>query len=355
MSRTISCSAPYGIGGVGQHLAHVVEEAREAGALDRYFATDTSPDDEAGRRVRVRALRGLRYTPFRFSPGWTNYLEGDLFDRAVASRLTSRPREFVGFVGKALHSFRRARALGCERLELVALNTHVRHVQRQHAKARADWPLQRSWMNEAQARKTLAEYEMADTLHVHSDLTWQTFVENGVPERKLQRTFLKAAPRFRPPEALCESDGLVRIVYVGSLSIWKGTPVLVEAFRQLRNPDARLVLVGGWGSRGMRRYMEDALRSDPRISVRPGDPLPHLKSADLYVHPSYDDGFGLAAAEAVACGVPIIVTDQTGAKELLDESETGYIVPAGDVEALAARLSAFVQRVPDSSPPRAHR
>ena len=68
----------------------------------------------------------------------------------------------------------------------------------------------------------------------------------------------------------------------------------------------------------MRRYLERARARDPRISVVPGDPLPHLQRARLCVHPAYEDGFGYAPAEALACGVPVIVTEDTGMKELID-------------------------------------
>ena len=56
------------------------------------------------------------------------------------------------------------------------------------------------------------------------------------------------------------------------------------------------------------------------------------------VHPSFTDGFGLAPAEALACGVPVIVTEDTGMKELVEEGVNGYIVPTGSWEAILERL-----------------
>ena len=80
----------------------------------------------------------------------------------------------------------------------------------------------------------------------------------------------------------------------------------------------RLKLVGGWGTRGMRRFVEDACAEDPRITAGPGDPLEHLRTASLCVHPAYEDGFAYAPAEALACGVPVIVSEDTGMKELIE-------------------------------------
>lgn len=342
MGTVISCSTAYGDGGVGQHFAEAVEAVRASGALDGYFAYTAKPDDPLGEAVPTPGLAlASRYTPLRFSPAWQNHLAGELFDRAVARRLAGRPAPdvFAGFVGKAFHSFRAARQRGTRRLELYALNTHIADVRRQHARAAADWPLERSWMNGAQARKTLAEYEAADVIHIHSEHVWRTFVEHGVPEAKLRRFHLRPLPRFEPPAAERPADAPLHAVYVGGLNVWKGTPVLMEAFRRVEDPDARLTLVGGWGTRGMRRYLEAALGRDPRVRVGPGDPLPALHAATLYVHPSYNDGHPYSLQEATACGLPAIVTDQTGGHDEVARAG-GVVVPAGDVAALAEALGA---------------
>jgi glycosyltransferase involved in cell wall biosynthesis len=88
----------------------------------------------------------------------------------------------------------------------------------------------------------------------------------------------------------------------------------------------------------MRKYLAQKLRADPRITISPGDPLPHLQRAHVYVHPSFQDGYGYAPMEALACGVPVIVTEDTGMKEHVREGVDGYVVPAGDPDALLDRL-----------------
>lgn len=346
MKALVTSSAGYGQGGAGQVFAQVVENERAAGALTRYLTPSIKPDDPTGEVVRTKGWRTLRlYTPLRFSPAWQNHLAGDLFDRAVARRLDSVPERVVGFGGKALHTFRKAVALGAKQLELVALNTHVLHVQKQHAEARAAYPIERLWLNEAQVRKTLAEIEAADVIHVISELAWETFVDHGVPVEKLHRLRLPVDPRYGQPETPPVDDGVFRVVTTGRVTLDKGIPVLLEAFARLDRPDARLTIVGGWGTRGMRRYVEDALSRDSRVTVAPGDPLPHLRRADLYVQASYEDGFCYAAAEALACGVPVLVTDQTGMKELVRDSDTGWVVPAGDIPAMSLRINSVASQV----------
>ncbi|MFP4228867.1 MAG: glycosyltransferase family 4 protein [Salinivenus sp.] len=337
--RVLSCQSAYGRGGVGQHFAHLVEETKATVGLAYYLNSRPNPDDgPAGRKVSDAVYQRLyQWTPLRYSTGWSSYLKNDLFDRRAASTLDEPAERFMGFVGQALHSFERADALGFKELELVAVNSHVDNVRRLHDQAARQWSHDDSWLNDWHRRKTLAEYERADRIFVHSEYTRQSFLDAGVPESKLERTDLTPAPRFVPPSSRPDDD-IFRVVYVGRVDITKGIPVLLEAFSRLPDP-AELTIVGGWATRHMKAYMQSWLDREPRLRMAPGDPLPALHAADVFVHPSYEDGFGYAPAEAMACGVPVIVTEDTGMKEYVTEGENGYIVPTGSVDALHERLS----------------
>jgi glycosyltransferase involved in cell wall biosynthesis len=106
----------------------------------------------------------------------------------------------------------------------------------------------------------------------------------------------------------------------------------------------RLVLIGSWKSRGMRRFLESAMAQDQRIAVSPGDPLPHLHEAALFVHAAYEDGFAYAPAEALACGVPVLVNEDTGMKDLVVPGATGLVLPTGDLDALAEAIDSTYRR-----------
>ena len=344
--KTVSCAAPYGGGGLGQHLAYLVEAARSANRLERYYANIIREGDAAGRAINREGFsRLMRYTPARFSPGWQAYLHGDLFDRAVATLLNNAATKnqitegaaFVGFAGQAEHSLQQAKRTGYGRLEVVAANSHVEHVARQHALARRAHGLEATWVNAAYVRKCRTEYALADAILVNSDMTGQTFVAAGIPEAKIQRVQFETASRFQPPVSKPD-DGVFRVAYVGSLTITKGIPLLLEAFSRLGDRRAELTLVGGWATRGMRACLQGWMARDARIQIVSGDPLPTLQRADVYVHPSYEDGWAYAPMEALACGVPVIVTADTGMKERVQEGVNGYVVPTGDWRAILERL-----------------
>jgi glycosyltransferase involved in cell wall biosynthesis len=342
--RVISCNSPYGQGGVGQHFAQLVEESREEGLLDRYYAPDPKPGDQAGTRIEKKRWHDwvVQYTPIRFSRGWRSYLRNEFFDIQVARILDSPLQRFMGFVGTSLRSFRRASDLDAKTLELVAANSHVRNLKRKHEQAKRRHGIGDSWLNDAQMRKTLREYEMADTIYVHSDYTHQSFLDAGVPGEKLKRTYLHVDPRFHPPDRRRPDNDPFRIAYVGRVESTKGIPLLLEAFSELSIDNKQLTLVGGWSTRSMRKYMEPWL-ADDHIRMAPGDPLPVLHQADAFVHPTYEDGFGYAPMEALACGVPVIATEDTGMKEYVREDETGYVVPTGRVSPIVDRLERLQQ------------
>lgn len=334
--RVLACNSPFGQGGLGQHFAQLVEESREAQQLHQYFAPEVPTNDPRATSLTVSTYGLLRYTPLRYSVRGRTYVLSELFDWTMARHLPADATRYMGFVGESLRTFRRAKRLGYDQLELVAANSHVDNVLRLHEQAAQAHGIRDSWLGTLLARKTRQEYEQADLIYVHSDYTRQSFIDAGIPASKLRRTVLTVDPRFVPPKER-PSDGVFRIVYVGRIEATKGIPLLLDTLHQLPF-DAELTLVGRWGTRTMRRYMEDWCRREPRICVSPGDPLPALQKADVFVHPSYEDGFGYAPMEALACGVPVIVTSDTGMKEYVKEGVNGYVIPTGDGEALRDRL-----------------
>jgi glycosyltransferase involved in cell wall biosynthesis len=338
----VSSTGPYGGGGLGRHLAELVEALRETGGLATYLTPRPCAEDVDRRGIEVGvpgpASAAFALPPIRFAPGWRVLLANAAFDSAAARRLPPGAEHLLVFNGHALRHVEAARRLGYRSVALVSANTHMAHEARQHTRAWCRHPLERPWAPRNR-RRNIAEYAAVDHVYVSSRYAWETFVSEGFPEERLRLFPLTPHQRFQPrrsPPAVATFN----VVYIGSLSVHKGVPLLIEAVRRLAHDDLRLLLVGGCGTRGMRRHIESACRADPRLSVQPGDPLPHLRDAALCVHPSYVDGFAYAPAEALACGVPTIVTEDTGMKELIDPGRNGLVLPTGDLDALTEAIAA---------------
>lgn len=333
----VSCPANVsGAGGLGRHLEEITDALERCAQPTVYVtgATRASSQVAAGQGLRVRGPAALARV-MRFSPAWRYWRTSVEFD-AYAARVLPSGDHFVAFNSTSLAQLRAARRMNFESVALVAANSHFRRVTRQHARAHRQYPLEGSWSSRL-LRRNLLEYKEADRIYVASRYVWESFVEEGFSEDRLSLFPLTPDPRYEfdhSPRASTTFD----IVYVGSLSVAKGVPLLIDAFRRLAHDDLRLTLVGGWGSRGMRRFVQQECARDSRIKVSPGDPLPHLRNARLCVHPTYEDGFAYAPAEALACGVPVIVSEDTGMKDLIDSGDTGLVLPTGDRVALTQAI-----------------
>ncbi len=345
--KVLACNAPFNEGGIGKFFADLVEDARRDQTLDHYFSSAPKTGDAAGRAISLQAWRPLFRAPWlRHNLAGRELLSANLFDRAVVNQLT-RATTFVGFSGRTLRSFQRARKIGYDQLVLESATSHIANVRKRHQRALEQFPIEGSWLGDAQFRKTLREYEIADRIVVTSEYSMQSFLEAGVDAAKLERRFQSVAPRFAPPPLASSPQNTASekftVVYVGRLEATKGVPLLLEAFAHLPS-DAALILVGHPASDAMEQLIKEKQAADARISVGSGDPLPFLHRADVFVHPSFEDGLALAPLEALACGVPVIVTEDTGMKEFVVAGVNGEIVPTGDVDALVEALRAMMQR-----------
>jgi len=339
-SVAVSCSAPLGAGGLGRHVSEIVDTLARRGQPTVCISGSSRPAGAARHRFGVPYLASVLSAspvPLPMPAGTRTRAFMAEFDARATAQLP-RAEHLIAFNGQSLAQAARARRERYRSYQLVSANSHMRQVVRQHARAHRQYPLEGSWTARMLGRN-LAEYERADRIFVASRYIRESFLQEGFANEMLIDFPLTPAPRFEPsgqrPASAC-----FEIVYIGSLAVHKGVPLLVDAFRRLGHGDLRLVLVGGWASRGMRRFIEHACAADRRISVGPGDPLPHLRSARLVVHPAYEDGFAYAPAEALACGVPVIVSEDTGMKELIDSPRSGVIVPTGDLNALTAAIDA---------------
>jgi glycosyltransferase involved in cell wall biosynthesis len=191
------------------------------------------------------------------------------------------------------------------------------------------------WLIEKENR----EFDMADRIMVLSQAAKHSFVEQGVAVEKI---FVNPCgvelSRFSPPEQA--EDGVFRVIYCGNLSLRKGVHYLLQAFSESRLSNAELWLIGSAPessfSRLIAKYRSDKVRFLGTFSQNELRQI--YAKGSVFVLPSLADGFGMVVPQAMACGLPVIVTENVGAADIVTDGVEGYVVPNRHVAALKDKM-----------------
>ncbi len=196
-------------------------------------------------------------------------------------------------------------------------------------------------------RRELAEYAAADAITVPSEFARRSFIAEGTPPGKVHEIpYGSDTARFEPCGA--PDDDAFDVLFVGALSLQKGLPYLFRAFETLRHPRKRLTVVGSSTDQG--GFVRSLAPPGARFLGHVANPLLArvMSRSHVLVLPSVQDGFGMVMAEALACGCPVIASENTGARDLYADGVEGFVVPIRSARAIAETL----QRMADDPPGR---
>lgn len=183
-------------------------------------------------------------------------------------------------------------------------------------------------------------YRLADTIVCVSKAVKKHLVLIGeIPENKGLVVYNPAhAPSFT--ERIVSND-FFHIVYVGRLEKVKNVDTLLKAFSKLNQQQLRLTIVG----EGRERANLEQLCEDLSISEYinfvgfSNDPHQYLATADLFVLPSYSEGFGIAVVEAMLMKVPVLCSNVGGIPEFVKDNENGWLFNPRNEEELVNKLN----------------
>jgi glycosyltransferase involved in cell wall biosynthesis len=266
---------------------------------------------------------------------WTDFLACRLFDLWTAARLS--PGEAGAVVAceiSSLETFRKARRLGMVTV-LDAAATHHQTQDRFHGFAEPP-----ALHRRITAVKD-AEIALADHVLTVSELARRSYLEAGMPPERVHCVPLGVdVDLFAPAAEEAPARAGTTFLFAGAASRVKGLDLLLAAFARVRRaePEARLLVIGPDGD------ASSLLGPPAPEGVTVLGPLAQaelaarFRAADCLVLPSRNESFGMVVPEALAAGLPVLVSDRVGAAELVLEGRNGWVVPAGDAEALAGRM-----------------
>jgi glycosyltransferase involved in cell wall biosynthesis len=194
-------------------------------------------------------------------------------------------------------------------------------------------------------RQVCHEIALADVVLVPSKFVEDQLVARGLPARKVVRVpYGVDLIRFHPPQGRRGDGQHLTCLYVGQISHRKGIRFLIQAARQLPSRNIQFLLVGPVESPELLRDLPQNVRWLPTL-VHAEVPS-QMQRSDMFVLPSIEDAFPLVTLEAMASGLPIIVSDHAGTAELIQNDQNGLVVPAADPLALKRAIERLASDAP---------
>jgi glycosyltransferase involved in cell wall biosynthesis len=284
-----------------------------------------------------------------FSAYWGEYLRFHLhpwFDRWVRSRLVPGDH-LISSYGYTNASFKWVRAHGGKTF-LDGGNSHPENFWAILSEEHRRWKCPYPPVGRHHYRRAVAMMEDVDFVLSPSSFVTESFLTRGFSaEQIIRNVYPLDLGCFTPPPMSRPADRPLTIISTGTVTLRKGTPYLLEAFRLIQRvePHARLCLTSLIADN-----MKPVLAQYADLPIDWSPPLRHpqlaerLRGADIFVLPSLEDGFARTVAEALACGLPVITTPNTGASDLIRAGENGEIVPIRDPQAIADAVLRWWER-----------
>jgi len=265
------------------------------------------------------------------------------FDQFVAGKVQQRrPELVVAYDSAALRTLRAAKEVGA----VCLLDQSIGHIRwgaqllaeeaQLHPEFADSMP---SEVPRALIERCTEEALIADHVLAASSYVRESLVAAGVaPSRIVIVPYGADTQRFRPSSQPLRSG--LRLLFVGGVTQRKGVKYLLEAVKRLGIHDLRLTLVGqvvGSG-RGLAPYRE-FFRHVPNVPHH--EVHRYFQQADVFVYPSLHEGSAIAIYEALASGLPVITTPNSGS--VVRDGVEGFVVPIRDVDALMERILLLYQ------------
>ncbi len=261
------------------------------------------------------------------------------FDAAVGRLLRDGDTGVFATNGSALRTIAAARRVGAR----AVLNCPIAHhrfsedILAEEARLQPAFAstLQYHRFSRAQRLRLDREVALADDLLALSSFQKNTFVAHGVDPRKIVVVPLGVDSDLFKPDPRDSQSGIFRVLFVGQITQRKGLSYLLDGFKGASIPRSELLFAG-------KRVHASTWRTTPgfrHIDHRARWDLPDIyRSSDVFVLPSLVEGFGLTALEAMASGLPVIVSEHSFGSDIVTDGLDGYVVPIRDGGAITERL-----------------
>ncbi len=338
MEVIYAVGAPLAKGGIGDLAHQAIKAIARAGYLKRAITIGKRRGVDLNRYKIVSILYPKRVRlPYLNAQRWY-YLRNLYFDGRVRNFLKEGCDIFHGWNGQCLSSLKEAKKRGA----VTVVERSSSHILTQMELIKEEYETYGIKLEpelNVVIERCLREYEVADYISLPSRFVYDSFLKRGFDRKRLILIPLGVdTEKYRPGE---KKDETFRVLFMGQVSLRKGVQYLLKAFSELKLKNSELLLVGGIGKDMKGIFPEYEKRINLKHINWSNDIGSICQRSSIFVFPSVEEGSALVNYIAMACGLPVITTFNSGS--LVKDGEGGFLVPIRDVEALKEKILYFYE------------
>lgn len=243
----------------------------------------------------------------------------------------------IGWSGSSLETILEAKKMG----KIVVLERGSSHYSHQMKILKEEYKyfnLDVSFENYFNWQRELLEYELADYISIPSSFVKKSFIDQGFDESKL--ILNPYGVNLQSFKKIDKEDDVFRIIFTGAGSLRKGYHYLLQAFSELDLPNCELWHIGSLSSE-MKSFIKK-FKNDNWIlkGVKPQKELyKYYSQGSIFVLPSLEEGLAMVQCQAMACGLPLVCSKNTGGEDLIStDGEEGFIIPIRSVDSIKEKI-----------------
>lgn len=267
----------------------------------------------------------------------------DQFSKQLAKKIPSNTDIFIGLSSFCKEAIETANARGITTIvDHGSLHEAFEREQLIYENDKFGFLITGNSKNDWLIEKQQEEFSAAKYIFTLSNLSKKTMIEHGVSAEKIIVNHCGVSLGMFSGGA--KRDKVFRIAFCGQVSPRKGLHYLLQAFAKLNAKDSELWVIGSLNDLRYDSNLRKMIQKFqlPNIKFWGGVDTKTLvdlfSQCSVFVHPSVADGFGMVVTQAMACGLPVIVSDHTGASDVVVDGKNGFVVPARHVDILTSRL-----------------
>ena len=268
------------------------------------------------------------------------FLRNKQFQENISNQSIQASDVVIGFDTSSWILAERAKKMGKKFILDVSIG-HPLEKEKIFAELRKSYP---EWVRNIEPKNKelmqieMLEMQLADIVVVPSSFVRQSYINNGIAEEKIFiNPFGTELNQFKFDQKRIKKS--ISFLFFGGLTARKGLPVLLEAWEDSIFLNHQLVLAG-FGEIPTKINLPSNVINKGKINKKDRQQL--FEESDVFVFPSFFEGFAQVQIEASSSGLPVITTINAGGNEIIEDGINGFVIETGNVESLKQAMMHFI-------------